>query len=169
MIEAGHGPPPCPYAVAVLGSAGRGESLLAIDQDNALVFARGRAGGAADRWFEKLGEPCRRHPERSRRALLPGGVMAKNAQWRGSVATWRDRIAGMDRRTTPQALLSVDIFFDLRGVHGERGLAQHSGSEAFDAAREQVAFAKLLAETAGRSRRGSASSAASRRRRAAST
>ena len=32
------------YALAVLGSAGRGESLLAMDQDNALVFAEGAPG-----------------------------------------------------------------------------------------------------------------------------
>ena len=34
MREADLGEPPCPYAVAVLGSAGRGESLLAMDQDH---------------------------------------------------------------------------------------------------------------------------------------
>ena len=47
MRETGKGDPPCPYAVAVLGSAGRGESLLAMDQDNALIFAEGRARTAA--------------------------------------------------------------------------------------------------------------------------
>src|SRR5262249_43707028 len=35
LKAAGAGEPPCPYAFAVLGSAGRGESLLALDQDNA--------------------------------------------------------------------------------------------------------------------------------------
>ena len=49
--RAGHGAPPCPYAFAVLGSAGRGESLLAMDQDNALVFAEGEPDGPEDRWF----------------------------------------------------------------------------------------------------------------------
>ena len=55
MRKAGLGEPPCPYALAVLGSAGRGESLLAMDQDNALIFADGEPGGAEDQWFEKLG------------------------------------------------------------------------------------------------------------------
>ncbi len=45
------GAPPSPYAFAVLGSAGRGESLLAMDQDNALVFAEGEPDGAEDKWF----------------------------------------------------------------------------------------------------------------------
>ncbi len=55
MAEAGQGAPPCPYAFVVLGSAGRGESLLAMDQDNAIVFAEGEPEGAADRWFAALG------------------------------------------------------------------------------------------------------------------
>ena len=46
MSESGRGDPPCAFAVAVLGSAGRGESLLAMDQDNALVFAKVRRAGA---------------------------------------------------------------------------------------------------------------------------
>ena len=48
MRDAGHGDPICPYAVAVLGSAGRSESLLAMDQDNALVFADGAPDGPED-------------------------------------------------------------------------------------------------------------------------
>src|SRR5690606_22538585 len=44
MEAKGKGAPPCPYAFLVLGSAGRGESLLSADQDNALVFAEGEPG-----------------------------------------------------------------------------------------------------------------------------
>src|SRR5690606_3541406 len=47
LAEAGR-PPPAPWALLVLGSAGRGESLLSADQDNALVHA-GR--GSDDPWF----------------------------------------------------------------------------------------------------------------------
>ena len=39
----------------ILGSGGRGESLLAMDQDNAIVFAEGSEGGKADNWCEQLG------------------------------------------------------------------------------------------------------------------
>jgi CBS domain-containing protein len=55
MRAQGHGEPPCAYAVAVLGSAGRGESLPALDQDNAIVFADGAPGSTQDQWFEALG------------------------------------------------------------------------------------------------------------------
>ncbi len=55
MAAAGLGPPPTRYAMMVLGSVGRGESLLAMDQDNAIVFAEGEPDSAADRWFAALG------------------------------------------------------------------------------------------------------------------
>jgi CBS domain-containing protein len=54
-LRKANGGPPCAYCVAVLGSAGRGESLLSVDQDNAIVFAEGEPGGTYDVWFEKLG------------------------------------------------------------------------------------------------------------------
>ena len=55
MLAEGRGSPPCPYALLVLGSGGRGESLLAADQDNAIVFAEGDPNGPNDLWFASLG------------------------------------------------------------------------------------------------------------------
>ena len=50
------GPPPVSYCVLVLGSAGRGESLLSADQDNAIVFETGEPGGVEDRWFAAMAQ-----------------------------------------------------------------------------------------------------------------
>lgn len=154
MRDAGRGTPPCGYALAVLGSAGRGESLLALDQDNALVFAEGAPDGPEDRWFAALAEHIADILHEVGVPYCRGGVMAKNPQWRGSLATWRERIAGWIRRTRPEDLLSVDIFFDLRGVHGDAGLAASLWHEGYAAARGQAAFAKLLADSAGALRPG---------------
>ena len=49
----GASPPPVAYAVLVLDSAGRKESQLAADQDNAIVYAEGAEGGPVDADFEK--------------------------------------------------------------------------------------------------------------------
>jgi CBS domain-containing protein len=149
MREAGQGGPPCAYAFAVLGSAGRGESLLAMDQDNALVFAQGAPDGAEDRWFARLGEHAADILHEAGVPYCKGGVMAKNPQWRGSVATWQDRIAHWIGRSSPDDLLAVDIFFDMLGVHGDTALADEVWRSAFDAARGQAAFAKLLVDAAG--------------------
>lgn|GEM_PF-122994 len=149
MIASGQGAAPSPYALAVLGSAGRGESLLAMDQDNALVFAEGAPGSAEDRWFEALSIHVADILHEVGVPYCPGGVMAKNPQWRGSLATWRTRVVDWIDRSHPRDLLSVDIFFDLRAVHGEASLANTLWRGGFDAARGEAGFAKLLAETAG--------------------
>jgi DNA polymerase-3 subunit epsilon/CBS domain-containing protein len=145
----GFGGPPCSYALAVLGSAGRGESLLALDQDNALVFAEGEPGGETDRWFERLGALVADILHEVGVPYCAGGVMARNPQWRGSTAIWRARVDDWIRRSKPQDLLSIDIFFDLLGVHGDFELANSLWRYGFGAARDNVTFVKLLAESAG--------------------
>jgi DNA polymerase-3 subunit epsilon/CBS domain-containing protein len=149
MKAEGYGEPPCAYALCVLGSAGRGESLLAMDQDNAIMFAEGEPGGAADRWFARLGGIVADILHEVGVPYCKGGVMAKNEQWRGSLATWRARVADWITRSDPADLLSVDIFFDLVGVHGDVALAHELWRGAFDAAQGNAAFAKLLGEAAG--------------------
>ena len=72
MKADGQGDPPCAYALCILGSAGRGESLLAMDQDNAIIFRRGRAGVRRRSMVCPAGRHCRRHFARDWRALLHG-------------------------------------------------------------------------------------------------
>jgi DNA polymerase-3 subunit epsilon/CBS domain-containing protein len=150
MLEAGDGDPPCPYAVAVLGSAGRGESLLAMDQDNAIVFEQGEPDGPEDKWFARLGKHTADILNEVGVPHCKGGVMASNAQWRGSIATWQARVADWISRSRPEDLLSVDIFFDMRAVYGRLGLADALWREAFDSAKGNAGFAKLLADAAGK-------------------
>jgi DNA polymerase-3 subunit epsilon/CBS domain-containing protein len=149
LRQEGHGEAPCPYVLAVLGSAGRGESLLAMDQDNALICADGAAPADSDRWFAALGAHVADILNEVGVPYCKGGVMARNPQWRGSVSDWRQRIGQWIKRSKPADLLSVDIFFDMRGVYGDTSLAELLWREAFDVAKGQTAFAKLLLESAG--------------------
>lgn len=152
MRSEGRGNPPCAYVLAVLGSAGRGESLLAMDQDNALIFADGGDEVAHDAWFAGFGKHVADILNEVGVPYCKGGIMVSNPQWRGSVSAWRERIAGWVRRSRPQDLLAVDIFFDMRGVHGDLAMAEGLWREAFDAARGNAAFAKLLAASIGEMR-----------------
>jgi DNA polymerase-3 subunit epsilon/CBS domain-containing protein len=151
LLEAGEGEPPVPYAVLVLGSGGRGESLLAMDQDNAIVFEAGEPEGSEDRWFAKLGEHIADILHQVGVPYCKGGVMAKNAPWRGSARLWRERVAEWVTRSNSQDLLSVDIFFDLRSVYGDGLLAERLWRDALDMAKDRHLFFKLLAETKGES------------------
>jgi CBS domain-containing protein len=150
MERAGKGPPPVRYAVLVLGSAGRGESLLAADQDNAIVYQTGEPGGVEDIWFEQMAVSMNDILDQAGIVLCKGGVMAKNATWRHSRAGWETLVASWVRRQKPDDLLNVDIFFDAIPVHGDVALGEDLISGAQRLARGAPDFLMMLTELARR-------------------
>jgi DNA polymerase-3 subunit epsilon/CBS domain-containing protein len=145
LADAGHGTAPVEYAMLVLGSGGRGESLLAMDQDNAIVFRSGATGGPEDQWLERLGARVADILNMAGVAYCKGGVMARNSQWRMSLDGWKTTVAGWLRRSEPEDLLSTDIFFDAVPVHGTLALGESLRDEALDAAGRSSGFLKLMA------------------------
>ena len=150
MREAGAVGPPVPYAVVVLGSAGRGESLLAADQDNAIVYAKGAPDGPEDIWFAMLAGYMNEILDAVGIPLCKGGVMARNAAWRLDEAGWKRKIEGWVRRQSGEDLLNVDIFFDGIAVHGDTGLGERVIAHAFDVAGRAPDFLLQLSELARR-------------------
>ena len=148
LADAGRGGPPVPYALMVLGSAGRGESLLAADQDHAIVYADGAPDGPEDKWFAALGEEISNILDAVGVPFCKGGVMSKNANWRMSRAEWIETIDRWVRRQRPDDLLNVDIFFDTVPVHGALDLAEDILDHAYYVAKRTPAFIKLLSESA---------------------
>ncbi len=144
MAADGLGTAPCSCAVLVLGSAGRGESLLAMDQDNAIVFAEGEVGGVHDRWFAELGRHIADILHDVGVPYCTGGVMAREPAFRGSVETWRKRMEAWLGRSSPDDLLNVDIVFDARTVHGDPALMHGLLTGFRQAASANAAFLKLL-------------------------
>jgi DNA polymerase-3 subunit epsilon/CBS domain-containing protein len=144
MAAAGRGPPPARYAMLALGSVGRGESLLAMDQDNAIVFAEGAPGEAADLWFAELGRQAADILHEVGVPYCKGGVMAREAGFRGSVETWLERLRVWLSRSDPADLLNVDIVFDARTVHGDPRLMQDLLARFREGAAGNPAFLKLM-------------------------
>ena len=142
MAAAGRGAPPAAWCLLVLGSAGRGESLLAPDQDNALIH-EGGPGAAA--WFEAFAARLNRLLDEAGVPYCPGGVMAKNPAYRHSLAAWEKEIDSWIAHPQPQALLGIDIFYDFVGILGERRLAGALREHAVHAAGRSPAFLRLLA------------------------
>lgn len=140
--------PPVPYAVLVLGSAGRGESQLAADQDNAIVYADGAEGGPEDRYFETLAQHMNETLDAAGVPLCKGGVMARNRAWRKSAADWRATVDAWVRRQRPEDLLNVDIFFDAVPVHGDARLGEAIWEHAYARGHAARDFQNLLIETA---------------------
>lgn len=136
-------PAPAPWCMLLLGSGGRGESLLKPDQDNAIIH-----GGSTedDGWYARLGESAAALLDDAGLPFCKGGVMAKNTAWRGNQGQWRFRVTEWIRRHSPQSLLNVDIFYDLRPVYGALQLGERLRGEALAAARHSPLFLRLLAE-----------------------
>lgn len=116
------------FAFVVLGSEGRREQTLTTDQDNAIVYADDLSSGQIKQ-LEKFSEllidklihigvpPC------------PGGIMAKNAEWRRSLGDWGKVLNRWLGTATPEHILTGSMFFDLRTLYGdasfERTLKNH--------------------------------------------
>ena len=137
-------PPPCPYAMLVLGSGGRGESLLAMDQDNAIVYAEGEPGGKEDLWFAELGKRVSTMLDAAGVPFCKGNIMASNQEWRRSLDDWHAVVKTWLKRQSPEDILNCDIFFDAVGVHGDMRLANAVLKKAFKRARKSKLFVKLM-------------------------
>lgn len=142
MKSAGQAEPPAPWCLLVLGSAGRGESLLAPDQDNALIH-EGEPGD--DAWFATFAAHVNRLLDEAGVPYCTGGVMAKNPAYRHSLADWQAQVDTWVARPQPMALLGADIFYDFAAVLGTRRLAGALRQHATSAARSSPAFLRLLA------------------------
>ncbi len=147
MRAAGRDGPPMPYAVLVLGSGGRGESLLAPDQDNAIVYERGAAGGAEDAWFAALGSHIADILDEVGIPYCKGGVMAREPAWRKSLDDWKATVDHWVGRQSPEDLLNVDIFYDARTVHGDRTLGDAAWSYAYEHGAKVPSFWRALSGT----------------------
>jgi CBS domain-containing protein len=140
MLAEGKGEAPAPWAFLVLGSAGRGEGLLAADQDNALVHGGSESD---DTWYAELGSRACDIMNAAGLIYCAGGVMAKNKNCRHGLAGWEAEIAHWVRKSEPVDLLNADIFYDFRDVLGDSALAAELRRFAQGAARSPSFLIRL--------------------------
>ncbi|MFO1068769.1 MAG: DUF294 nucleotidyltransferase-like domain-containing protein [Geminicoccaceae bacterium] len=125
LLVAEAGPPPVPFAAIVMGSGGRGESLLFPDQDNGLILADypDAEHDRIDGWFRELAERLTAAMAAVGFALCRGGVMATNPLWRKTLPQWQAQVELWVRRRHEAMMLAADILFDFVPVYGETALA----------------------------------------------
>lgn len=143
MAEDGWGAAPAPYAMLVLGSAGRGESLLVFDQDNAIVH---RGGDADDVWFAELGKRVNQTLNDAGIPFCDGGVMARESKWRKNLEAWKDEVHHWVYSVENQTVMYCDIFFDFQPVWGDRALAEELRGYAVEKASQSAFFMQYLAQ-----------------------
>ncbi len=133
-----------------LGSEGRNEQTFATDQDNAIVYAAADAAEASqlrprlaafardvNADLDRLGFP-----------LCSGNVMAGNPDYCLSIEEWKARFLAWIREPTPQALLSANIVFDFRALHGDTALADALRSWLLGYTQANAAFLRLMVQNA---------------------
>lgn len=117
LVEADIGPPPGAYAFMTLGSVARGEQTLISDQDNAIVFSDGGRSG----YFHELGQRVCMQLNKTGYEYCDGQVMAKSDRWCVSQEQWKAYYDGWVRSGSPEDVLDLSIFFDIRS--GSAGAA----------------------------------------------
>jgi signal-transduction protein with cAMP-binding, CBS, and nucleotidyltransferase domain len=142
MGDDGWGKPPAPFCLLVLGSVGRGESLLGGDQDTALVW---EGETAQEAWFAEFGRRVSQLLADSGIPLCPGKVMASEACWRRSLEDWKEEIRRWVDKAVPETFLNVDIFFDFAPAYGEARLARELKAHAVTTAAASPFFLRMLA------------------------
>ena len=143
LQDDGWGAAPARYAVLILGSGGRGESLLAFDQDNAIVHA---GKSSDDAWFAELGKRLNDILHAAGIPFCDGGVMARETKWRKSLEEWRDEVHGSVYSVENQTVMYCDIFFDFQPVWGDRALAEELRTMAMEKAAQSAFFLRYLAQ-----------------------
>ncbi len=118
------GPPPAAFAWLAFGSQAREEQSLKTDQDNGLVYADD-APPDADAYFARLAKFVCDGLDACGYVYCPGKIMATTDDWRQPLSGWLKHFSNWASMPDPEAVLRVSIFFDLRGVCGDRGLAGH--------------------------------------------
>jgi len=142
MATDGWGDPPVPFAALVMGSAGRGESLLHPDQDNGFILTNhiNSAHECIDRFFVELAQRFTRGLDKVGFPVCSGGVMATNPLWRKPLAHWQAQVADWVRARGNQDIVFADIFFDFRAIFGPPELAAALRSHVTAAARDNLPF-----------------------------
>jgi len=125
-VLAERGAPPVPFTLLLMGSAGRGESLLRPDQDNGLILRDypDEEHGRVDAWFRPFAEALNEALAAAGFPLCPGGIMARNPLWRKTLPQWRRQFEHWAHRRAGAALLFSDIAFDFRPAWGDAAPAE---------------------------------------------
>ncbi|MFM2147715.1 MAG: hypothetical protein RLZZ187_21 [Pseudomonadota bacterium] len=140
-------PPPVPFTLLLMGSLGRGESLLRPDQDNGFILDDydDAEHDRVDAWFRRVAERFCLGLAEVGFTLCKGGVMAMNPLWRKTRSQWRHQLGLWARKRSGAALLFADIFLDLRAGWGDPEPAAALRAEAIGLLAAQPAWGAMLA------------------------
>jgi PAS domain S-box-containing protein len=119
------GMPPAKFTFITMGSEGREEQTLATDQDNAIIYEDVPPEKEAEvqKYFNRLGEIISDNLAAAGYRYCKGNIMAKNNKWCQPYSAWKRYFTDWVTSSSPQDLLDIKIFFDIRSVYGDEELS----------------------------------------------
>ena len=139
------GPAPVPFCWLGFGSQARGEQLIGADQDNGLLI-HDSVQPQQLTWFEQLAEFVCDGLNACGYPYCNGKVMATTSEWRQPLQGWKDTVQRWTQSPTPDAVMRVSIFFDLRAIYGDKQLCAHLQKHMLHQAQSNTIFLAALAE-----------------------
>ncbi|MGM0984061.1 MAG: DUF294 nucleotidyltransferase-like domain-containing protein [Pseudomonadota bacterium] len=126
MRGQGWGEPPIGFCVLTLGSGARHESLLAPDQDNAMIIADypDDRHTEIDGYFQSLGERFTERLDAAGIPLCQGHVMARWPMWRKRLSEWLAQLEIWTAERRVKRVQQANILLDFHPVLGEAALAE---------------------------------------------
>jgi PAS domain S-box-containing protein len=118
------GDPAVPFAFFSLGSNARHEMTMFSDQDNALVFSDVEPEQLTEirRAFLGLADDVCGTLNQAGYPYCPGGIMAANPKWCLSLSEWKNTFSKWILEASPESILEVNVFFDVRRAYGDEAL-----------------------------------------------
>ncbi|MDA3886311.1 MAG: DUF294 nucleotidyltransferase-like domain-containing protein [Candidatus Delongbacteria bacterium] len=116
------GKPPVKFAFLSLGSTARQEMTMFSDQDNALIFEDTKEIDKAKKYFIRLADKVCTKLNKAGYPFCPGGIMAVNPKWCLSLTEWKNNFSEWIQNATPESILEVNVFFDIKNDYGDEGL-----------------------------------------------
>ncbi|UPQ90056.1 DUF294 nucleotidyltransferase-like domain-containing protein [Vibrio sinaloensis] len=121
------GPPPVPFSFVSFGSNARHDMTLFSDQDNAIVFETPDEQDLKSirRYFLHLAERVCKQLNQAGYSYCEGLIMASNHQWCLSEKEWCDNFSHWIQQATPDSILELNVFFDIRSTYGAANLVDN--------------------------------------------
>ncbi|WED21332.1 DUF294 nucleotidyltransferase-like domain-containing protein [Vibrio sp. JC009] len=118
------GKPPVPFSFISFGSNARHDMTLFSDQDNAIVFETPDDADLKSirRYFLHLAEKVCAMLNQAGYSYCDGLIMASNHQWCLSQKEWEENFSVWVEQASPDSILELNVFFDIRSTYGEAAL-----------------------------------------------
>ncbi|MFP3874355.1 MAG: putative nucleotidyltransferase substrate binding domain-containing protein [Thiohalophilus sp.] len=143
-----HGPPPCRYALLIMGSGGRQEMLLNPDQDNGLIIddRDGPPDAGTLDWFEQFAEKLNPNLDQAGYILCPGDIMARNPMFRKTLSQWQQQFTHLVNKPNLKGAVWSNIVFDFDTLYGDDSLTYTLRRHLLNALQENTRLLDYMVE-----------------------